>query len=94
MGDCDFLNSCKKANNIGRKHLVEGLRHLGLKVYEGSANFVFLKVGQGQELFKRLQVKGIIIRPLDSYSLPEYIRITIGTESENNRLLRLLEQEM
>jgi histidinol-phosphate aminotransferase len=52
-----------------------------------------VQVGQGQELFKKLQAKGIIIRPLDSYGLPEYIRITIGTDSQNIRLLKILEDE-
>ena len=94
LGDADFLNHCKKANNLGRKQLVDGLSNLGLKVYGGSANFVFVRVGQGKELFKKLQAKGIIIRPLDSYSLPEYIRITIGTESQNDRLLKILKKEM
>ncbi|MDG1702477.1 MAG: histidinol-phosphate transaminase [Opitutae bacterium] len=93
LSDFDFLNQCKKANNLGRKRLVEGLSDLGLKVYGGSANFVFVQVGQGQALFKKLQAKGIIIRPLDSYKLPEYIRITIGTESQNERILTALEQE-
>jgi histidinol-phosphate aminotransferase len=73
--------------------LVGGLQRLGFKVYGGSANFVFVQVGQGQELFKKLQAKGIIIRPLDSYGLPEYIRITIGTDSQNIRLLKILEDE-
>jgi histidinol-phosphate aminotransferase len=94
LSDSDFLNRCKKANNLGRKQLVEGLSRLGLKVYGGSANFVFVRVGQGQELFKKLQAKGIIIRPLDSYKLPEYIRITIGSESQNDRILEALQQEI
>ena len=94
LSDFDFLNRCKKANNLGRKQLIEGLSHLGLKVYGGSANFVFVRVGQGQELFKKLQAKGIIIRPLDSYKLPEYIRITIGSESQNDRILKALKQEI
>lgn len=94
LSDSDFLNHCKKANDLGRKQLVEGLSRLGLKVYGGSANFVFAQVGQGQKLFKKLQAKGIIIRPLDSYGLPEYIRITIGTETQNDRFLKILEKEM
>ena len=94
LGDLDFLHNCKEANNEGRKQLVEGLKLLGLKVYGGSANFVFVEVGKGQKLFKKLQAKGIIIRPLDSYDLPEYVRITIGTQPQNNRFLKLIEQEI
>lgn len=94
LNDSNFLNHCKSANNLGRKQLVEGLNDLGLKVYSGSANFVFVKVGQGQDLFKKLQAKGIIIRPLDNYQLPEYIRITIGSESQNERMIATLKQEL
>ena len=94
LEDSEFLNHCNKANSMGRKQLDEGLTRLGLKVYGGSANFVFVQVGQGQELFQKLQAKGIIIRPLDSYKLPEYVRITIGTESQNDRILKVFEQEI
>ena len=94
LGDSNFLNQCKQANDLGRKQLIEGLQRLGFKVYGGSANFVFVQVGKGQELFQKLQAKGIIIRPLDSYGLPEYVRITIGTESQNKRLLTILEVVM
>ena len=74
--------------------IVESTVIMDSVVLRGSANFVFVQVGKGQELFKKLQAKGIIIRPLDSYNLPEYVRITIGTESQNNRILTLLEQEL
>ena len=94
LGDSNFLNRCKQANDLGRNQLIEGLQRLGFKVYGGSANFVFVQVGKGQELFQKLQAKGIIIRPLDSYGLPEYVRITIGTESQNKRLLTILEVVM
>ena len=94
LNDSNFLNTCKRANNIGRKYLVKGLRLLGLKVYEGSANFVFVKVGNGQELFKKLQARGIVIRPLDCYNLPEYVRITIGNRIQNDLILKMIKEEI
>ena len=92
LKDSNFLSECKRANSRGRKQLVDGLEKLGFKVYGGSANFVFVNIGKGHEFFQKLQVKGIIIRPLDSYGLPEYVRVTIGSELQNVRLLATLEE--
>ena len=64
---------------------------MGLKTYGGSANFVLTEVGDGDACFKSLQSRGIIVRPLNIYGMPQYVRITIGTPDENTRLLAAME---
>ena len=90
LGDQAFVNDCKAMNAQGRKQLVEGLTSLGYKTYGGAANFVLCQVGAGQRVFEELQKRGVIIRPLNNYNLPDFVRITIGTEEENQRLLDLM----
>lgn len=90
LGDYDFLAMCRRENAAGRAYLSEGLNAIGLNTYGGSANFVLSRVGDGMKIFTRLQERGIIVRPLAPYGMPEYVRITIGCPEENQRLLAAL----
>lgn len=86
--DCEFVEHCRCANELGRRQLVEGLESLGCATVAGHANFVLSNVGDGLAFFQALQQKGIIVRPLAPYGMPDYVRITIGTEIENAKLLK------
>jgi histidinol-phosphate aminotransferase len=56
-----------------------------------AGNFLLVHVGaQVMPVFERLLRAGLIVRPLIGYSLPEYLRISIGTPEQNDRLLREL----
>ena len=90
LKDIDFCQGCRRENAIGREVLDSGLNAMGLETFGGSANFVLTKVGNGNACFKALQSKGIIVRPLNIYGMPEYVRITIGTPQENTRLLKAM----
>ena len=87
LDDREFVLRCKTANAAGRQQLSAGLQKFGLSCYTGDANFVMCRVGEGRKVFEQLQSRGIIVRPLDPYGLSEYVRISIGTEAENARLL-------
>lgn len=87
LGDHDFVESCRRANEAGRQQLVEGLESLGFSVVGGAANFVLADVFDGAAFFQALQREGMIVRPLAGYGMPAHVRITIGTEAENRRLL-------
>ncbi len=68
-----------------------GLRNLGLSFIPSAANFILVKVGNGQHVFEELQKQGVITRPMGGYQLPEFIRISVGAPQENERCLRALE---
>jgi histidinol-phosphate aminotransferase len=87
LSDHEFVEMCRSANEAGRKQLVEGMEALGYPTIGGQANFVLSKVGAGGVFFKALQKRGIIVRPLAPYGMAEFVRITIGTVAENERLL-------
>jgi len=63
---------------------------MGIETFGGSANFVLSRVGDGMKVFRQLQERGIIVRPLAPYGMPEYIRITIGRPAENQCLLEAM----
>jgi histidinol-phosphate aminotransferase len=89
--DDEFVEQSTLLNKQGMNTLTEGFRRLGLSWIPSHGNFVSFKVGQGAEIFRRLLKHGVIVRPIASYGMPEYVRVTIGTEYENARFLSALE---
>jgi histidinol-phosphate aminotransferase len=65
-------------------------RKMKLDYVPSSANFILVKVGAGRQVFASMQRAGVIVRPMDPYGMPDYIRITVGTRSENRRCLSVL----
>ena len=74
----------------GLEFFARELPKLGVEVVPSGANFVMVKTGNGREVFQELQKRKVIVRPMDPYGLPEYIRITIGTPEQNQFMLAAL----
>ena len=82
-----------RANNAsGLRFLEETFQSLKLEFVPSSANFILVKVGEGQRVFNQLQREGIIVRPMSGYGLPEWIRISVGTPGENERCAKALQK--
>lgn len=93
LGDQDHLARTREANRNGRAQLLEGMRALGLEVLPSHANFVTAALPSQEraaELTRALWERGIIVRHLDSFGLPRCVRVTVGTEEENAKLLSQL----
>ena len=87
LADVEHQKKTKAITDEGRKLIEETFAKMGLKYVPSSANFVMVNVGDGGEVFKRLMKKGIIVRSMVSYHLPQYIRVSIGTPEQNARFL-------
>jgi histidinol-phosphate aminotransferase len=90
LDDTGFTAECARMNRIGLARLEAGLRELDLEFVPSSANFILVRVGDGARCFERLQRLGVIVRPLQVYKLPEWVRITVGTPAQNERVLQAL----
>jgi len=55
-----------------------------------TANFILVKTGRGREVFAELQKHKVIVRPMNGYGLPEWIRITVGKPEQNRTILHVL----
>ena len=77
------------ANNDRGIDLVEGeLGGMGLEVVPSEANFLtFCMPGDAKWVYEALLIKGVIVRHLASFGMPNCIRVSVGTESENRRFL-------
>jgi histidinol-phosphate aminotransferase len=92
LDDREFVAMCERENRAGLAQIEEGCRRLGLEVVPSVANFLLVKVGDGMGIFDALQRRGFIVRPVKSYGLAEWVRITVGTRGQNDGLLAALRE--
>ncbi|HET7625129.1 MAG TPA: histidinol-phosphate transaminase [Verrucomicrobiae bacterium] len=92
LDDSEHIRKTRENNALGLKFFEEELRKLGLEFVPSAANFLLVRVGAGQRIFEELQKRGVIVRPMGGYQLPEWIRISIGTDKENARCVNALRE--
>ena len=90
LDDESWVLQCRRRNEDGLNQMEEGFKNLGLDFVSSQANFILVHVGDGTKAFEMLQKKGIITRPMPK-ELSSYLRISIGTEIENEKALRALQ---
>lgn len=78
-----YMDNCKKIIK-NREYTVAELKNLGFCVLPSKANFVFAKSNKlsGEELYLKLKENGVLIRHFKTERIKDFIRITIGSESE------------
>jgi histidinol-phosphate aminotransferase len=94
LEDDEHLTRTKQNNAAGLEYFATELRSLSLEFAPSAANFILVRVGEGQKAFEAMQSKGVITRPMGGYKLPEWIRITIGTAEENRRCFAALKDAL
>jgi histidinol-phosphate aminotransferase len=95
LSDDDFYERSRMMNSTGKRYLYEELDRLGVKYYPTQANFICIYVGVDSiELFKEIMEMGLTIRPLTSFGLEKWIRVTVGSEEDNSLFIRLLEKTL
>lgn len=91
LDDEEFVAQTRAANTSGMRFLETALTMRGLAWVPSEANFLLVKVGDGSQVFAALQQRGVIVRPVKPYGMPEWIRVTVGTASQNQRFLDALD---
>jgi histidinol-phosphate aminotransferase len=94
LGDTKHLQESKALVDVGRAYLEEQFRRMKLKFNPSAGNFVFVNVGDGPAVFKKLLAMKIIVRPLLGYNLPEWLRITVGTMEQNEKCIAALKKAL
>jgi histidinol-phosphate aminotransferase len=93
LEDFTCLEASVKHNHEARQYIYRELDRLGLFYIKSHTNFVMVKIGpQACQVGQALLERGVIVRPCDGYDLPEFLRITLGTPDQNERLIMALEQ--
>jgi histidinol-phosphate aminotransferase len=94
LDDREFVRRGFELNQSGMRRITQGLAQLGLTYIPSFGNFVSFKVTDAAGVFQRLLKRGVIVRPIASYGMPDYLRVSIGLESENERFLEALRQSL
>ena len=87
VADLGHIRKTKALTRTGLAYLEKEFRRLQLEFVPSCANFSLVKVGEGNKMFRALQVRGVIVRPMAGYQLPEWIRVTVGLPAENRRFI-------
>jgi histidinol-phosphate aminotransferase len=94
LDDSDHIRKTRMNNAEGLHSLAQSFRRMGLEYIPSAANFILVRVGDGQGIFDQLLRQGIIVRPMGGYELPDWIRISVGTPEQNARCVAALERAM
>ena len=94
LDDSEHLEKSRENNRQGMEFLFKEIGALGMECVPSEANFFLVQVGRGREVYEGLLRKGVIVRPMESYGLPDYIRVTVGLPEENRRFLETFKAVM
>jgi len=91
LSDTKHLVDSLAMNKAGIEQYHQACNKLELEFIPTAANFISINVKQnGRDVFEKLLRKGIIVRPVDNYGMPDFIRITVGSMEENQRCIEAL----
>ena len=93
LGDADYLQKTLAVNNAGMVQLTQAFKALNLAWIPSSGNFVSVELKQHAiSIYQALLQKGVIVRPVANYEMPNHLRISIGTERENQIFINALQE--
>lgn len=95
LDDQDFVRTSIALNTEQRARLDAELKKRGLTVLPSQANFVTVGFGRdAKPIHQGLLERGIIVRPMASYGLPQFLRVTVGSAAQNDRFLAALDDAL
>ena len=88
-----FRNSCQ-AIQFNRRYTSRALEALGFEILPSSANFLFVRSDRigGEELYRKLKEKGVLIRHFSDPKISDWNRVTIGTKVQMDKFLAKVEE--
>ena len=93
LSDQVHLTASIELNNNGMQYYQEAFAQLGLNYIPSLGNFISVDVGDNvADVYDALLRAGIIVRPIENYAMPGFLRFSIGTETENTRAIAALQQ--
>jgi len=94
LGDDEHLLKTKRITDEGRLFLEAQFQTMNLRFVASAGNFVFVNVGDGPSVFRKMLAQKVIVRPLVGYGLREWLRITVGTMDQNEKCIAALKKAL
>jgi len=93
IDDQDHVANSASLNALGLKQYANEFNQLGLNFIPSIANFIAVNVKRdAMPVYDALLKEGVIVRPVASYNMPEFLRITVGNQQQNERVLSALKK--
>lgn len=91
LGDQEHVAKAVELNRTEMARIKAEFVALRLSVLPSQANFLTFNLGRdAAPIHKGLLERGVIVRPMASYGMPTWLRVSIGTAAENMRFLTAL----
>ncbi len=90
LNDQQHIEETYRFNLAGKKQLETGLTALNFSFIPSVANFITVNVHDAKHVAAELESQGILVRPLNAYNMPQFIRVSIGSYEDNARFLQAL----
>ena len=90
LSDEEHLARCASLNAAGRRFLQSRLFGLGLEVPASEANFLLVRTPDAGGVCRRLGERGVKVKWLEGYGLPDAFRVSVGRPEENDRFVQAL----
>lgn len=95
LKDETYIETSRELNKQGLEQLSSGLDKLGLSYIPSSGNFIAVNVGpKAANVYQKLLEKGVIVRPIAAYKMPDFLRVSVGLPEENTQFLAALNEVM
>ncbi len=97
LDDDEHVIKSVAMNNAGKAYLQNAFTEMQLDYLPTMGNFIAVNVargglGNGLALYQKMLEQGVIVRPVTNYAMPDYLRITIGTQQQNQRFVETLKR--
>ena len=92
LHDQAHMDATRRVTREGRDFFQSEFLEMNLEFVPSHANFVLVRVGDGKKVFDALLRRGLIVRAMGSYGLPEWIRVSVGTMPQNKAFIAALRE--
>lgn len=92
LDDQDWLKKCVELNKSVLTQFIAEMKHMGIPMIPYMSNFVMARFEKVLDVYKYLGERGLVVRPMGAYDLPQYLRITVGRKEQMQELINVLRE--
>ncbi len=88
-----YMDCCMKIMKT-REYTKKKLKELGFTYLDSMTNFIFARSDKisGEDYYKKLKANGVLVRHFSNPAISDYVRITVGTDEQMNKLFEVTEK--
>ncbi len=95
LDDTEHVEKSLKVTKQGIEYFISEFNELGLKYFPTYTNFIMVRFGDKTKMVHQTLLRnGVVVRPLEPYGIYDYLRISIGTMEENQKLVKILKETL